>query len=203
MKISYENYEIEIREESNYTFNSTDNLRQFEKVYFEGKNHEDRFYPNNKYSVIVYQDAEEISSAVICEIGGKTSITGKTFVIDGDKIWICIGDKVYCLTIPKLELVWCKKLDYVTVFSINKLENDFIIHGELEIKRITKSGEIVWYFSGRDIWINMEGKTELQIENDRIKLFDFESNEYNINFNGKLIEDQPKIIQKKWWKIFG
>lgn len=93
-----------------------------------------------------------------------------------------------------MELQWSREFDFFTVFEFYKIENNFITRGELEIKRITKSGEIVWSFSGRDIWVNIEGKIELKIENDKIRLFDFESNEYVINFDGKLIEDNPKII---------
>ncbi|OOV21031.1 hypothetical protein BXU11_17100 [Flavobacterium sp. LM5] len=105
-----------------------------------------------------------------------------------------------------MELQWRREFDFATVFEFYKIENDFITRGELEIKRITRNGEIVWSFGGRDIWVNIEGKTELKIENDIIRLFDFESNEYLINFDGKLIEDNPKIIskepRKKWWNIF-
>ncbi|OGS69127.1 MAG: hypothetical protein A3G95_02720 [Flavobacteria bacterium RIFCSPLOWO2_12_FULL_31_7] len=75
----------------------------------------------------------------------------------------------------------------------------------MEITRFTKNGEIVWSFGGRDIWVNTKGKTELSIENGKIRLFDFESNEYILSFNGELLEENLNIIQKetkKWWKIF-
>ncbi len=86
------------------------------------------------------------------------------------------------------------------------VEEDFIIYGELEIFRITKNGEIIWRFGGRDIWVSVDEKKPFNIESDKIRLFDFESNEYVIDFNGNQIEDNPRIIQKKikkkWWKIF-
>lgn len=207
MKLNYKNYEIEVFDEPNYTLNSVDNLRDYKKVFFEGKHQEDRFYPTSKHAIIVKEFETEISSAIICEMGGATGISEKSFIIENDKIWICVCNKIYCLEIPTLELKWSKKIDFVTTFSIQKIENDFIVHGELEIKRITQSGETIWSFGGRDIWVNIEGKTELNIENDRIRLFDFESNEYLINFDGMLIDDKPKIISKQtkknWWNIFG
>ena len=105
-----------------------------------------------------------------------------------------------------MELQWSREFDFATVFEFYKIENDFITRGELEIKRITKSGEIVWSFGGRDIWVNTKGKTELSIENNKIRLFDFESNEYVLNFDGELIEDYPNVIRKEtkknWWNIF-
>jgi len=45
MKLNYKNYEIEVFDEPNYTLNSVDNLRSYDKVFFEGKDHEDRVYP--------------------------------------------------------------------------------------------------------------------------------------------------------------
>jgi hypothetical protein len=206
MKLKYKNYEIEVIDEPNYTLNSVDNLRYYDKVYFEGKHQEDRFYPNSKHAIIVSEFETEISSAIICEVGGLTGVFENSFIIENDKIWIRVSNKIYCLEIPSLELQWKREFDYVTVFGFYKIENDFITHGELEIKRITRNGEIVWSFGGKDIWVNIEGKTELKIENDKIRLFDFESNEYLINFDGKLIDDNPKIISKepnkKWWNIF-
>lgn len=205
MKLNYKNYEIEVFDEPNYTLNSVDNIRTYNKVYFTGKDYEDRFQPTSKHGIIIKELSTEISSAIICEIGGGTGIFENSFIIEDDKIWIRVCNKIYCLELPNLELRWSKELDYATVFEFHKIENDFITRGEMEITRFTKNGEIVWSFGGRDIWVNTKGKTELSIENDKIRLFDFESNEYILSFNGELLEENLNIIRKetkKWWKIF-
>lgn len=206
MKLNYKNFKIEILDDPNYTLNSVNNLRQYEKIYF-NENQEDRFYPTSKHAIIVNEFGREISNAIICEVGGGTGIHENSFIIEDDKIWIRICNKIYCLEIPSLELIWKKEFDNFTNLSIHKLEEDIIIHGELEIFRITKEGEIVWHFGGRDIWINIQGKTEFSIENKAIRLFDFESNEYVLDFAGNQIEDNPRVmpkeIKKKWWQIFG
>ena len=41
---------------------------------------------------------------------------------------------------------------------------------------ITKNGDILWRFSGRDIWVNLEGKNPFSIESDKIRLTDFGPN---------------------------
>ena len=51
-------------------------------------------------------------------------------------------------------------------------------------------GDIKWSFSGKDIWVNIEGKQEVEIKDDRIKLIDFENNEYEIDFNGIEISEK-------------
>lgn len=202
MKENYKNFEIEVFEDRNYTLDSKGNLNQYQKVYFE----ESEFPPNCKHAIIIKEHRVEISSAIICESGNPTGIFNNSFIIEDDKIWIRICNKIYCLEIPSLKLIWQKEFDEVTNFCFYKLADDFLIRGELEIFRITKEGEIIWRFGGQDIWLNPVDHNELTIEENRIRLFDFESNEYVLDFEGKELEFNPRIIEtekKKWWQIFG
>lgn len=202
VKLNYKNYQIEVINDSTYTINSVDNTNVYDTVFFQGKKDKAEFSPTSKCGIIIKKSDAKIASVIICESGGATAITNKSFIIEDDKVWICVCNKVYCLEIPSLELIWRKEIDFITNFSIHKVQNDFIIHGELEIKRITKNGETIWSFGGRDIWVNLEGKPEFNIENDQIHLFDFESNEYILDFNGQTILDNPKpSSEKKWWDI--
>lgn len=202
VKLNYKNYQIEVINDSAYTINSVDNTNVYDTVFFQEKKDNAQFSPTSKHGIIIKKSDAKIASVIICESGGATAITEKSFIIEDDKIWICVCNKVYCLEIPSLELIWRKEIDFITNFSIHKVQDDFIIHGELEIKRITKNGETIWSFGGRDIWVNLEGKLEFNIENDQIHLFDFESNEYILDFNGQTILDNPKpSSEKKWWDI--
>jgi hypothetical protein len=207
MKRQYKNFEIEVLDEANYILNSVENLRQYNKVYSYVNDYEDQFLPTSKHAISIKEFGKEISNAIICDVGGGTGIYENAFIFDNDKIWIHICNKIYCLEIPSLDLIWNKEFDIFTNLSIYQHENDILIHGELEIFRITKEGEIIWSFGGRDIWINTQGKTEFSIEDNVIRLFDFESNEYVIDFDGNQIEDNPKVtpkeIKKKWWQLFG
>ena len=207
MKNIYKNFEIEIFNDANYCLNSTSNFRHYQNVYFEGKHQEDKFHSTSKHAVIVKENGIEISNVILCEVGGATGIDKNSFIIDDDKIWICVCNKIYCLEIPTLKLVWYKEFDWATNFAIYKLEKDFIIHGESEIFRITQEGGIVWRFGGRDIWVNNKDQKEFNIENNTIRLFDFQSNEYVIDFDGNQTIDNPRVIvieaaKRKWWKIF-
>lgn len=188
MKVDYKNFEVEVIDDKNHTLNSTKNLRQYKTVYCE----ESQFVSNSKHGIIIKENGIEISSIIIYESGGGTTIIDDSFIIEDDKIWIRICNKIYCFSIPTLDLIWHKEFDFATNFSFHKLKEDFIIYGEVEIFRITKNGEILWRFSGRDIWVNLEGKNPFSIESDKIRLFDFESNEYIIDFDGKELEFNSK-----------
>jgi hypothetical protein len=99
------------------------------------------------------------------------------------------------LTQPKLK--WAIRPDSAEIFEFSDYDGDMILRGEMQIHRIEKSGNVKWSFGGRDIWVNMEGKSELNLEKDKIRLYDFDSNEYLINYDGKLLEDNPRIIKTK------
>ena len=185
MKLNYKNFEIEIFNDGSFTLHSADNTSSYKNVYYSDN---DDF--NNKIAVRTFENSQEISNAIICENGTTNGLTENSFIINDNKIWICISNKIYCLEIPSLKLIYHKKLDSVTNFTIYKFKDDVIIHGELEIFRITKLGDIKWSFSGKDIWVNIEGKQEVEIKDDRIKLIDFENNEYEIDFNGIEISEK-------------
>ena len=185
MKLNYKNFEIEIFNDGSFTLHSADNTSSYKNVYYSDN---DDF--NNKIAVRTFENSQEISNAIICENGTTNGLTENSFIINDNKTWICISNKIYCLEIPSLKLIYHKKLDSVTNFTIYKFKDDFIIHGELEIFRITQLGDIKWSFSGKDIWVNIEGKQEVEIKDDRIKLIDFENNEYEIDFNGIEISEK-------------
>ena len=52
----------------------------------------------------------------------------------------------------------------------------------------------IWRFSGKDIFATVSDKTAFTIENDSIKLYDFEDNFYELDFNGKLITEIMNMV---------
>ncbi len=204
MKINYKNFEIELLDDLNDDLDSIIKLED-NTIYF-GSEKEDPEYQSRHY-IAIKELGVIISNVIIYETNSASGIYEDTFIIEDNKLWILSGNEIYCLEIPSLKLIWKKEFDRITNFSLHKLENDFIIYGELEIFRITKHGEIIWRFGGRDIWVSVDGKNPFNIETDKIRLFDFDSNEYVLDFDGKVIEDNPRVIiaktKRKWWQIFG
>lgn len=186
MKIEYKNYEIEVLDDKDYSIESTDNIRTYKLEYFNGE----KFQPTSKHGIRIKDKVieKEISSVIICENGGATTIHKKSFFIEEDRIWICICDKIYCLNLPKLDIEWFKQFDHVTNFSINPFKNDFVIHGELEIFRINRKGEIKWRFGARDIFVSEKGENSFQITEDLIEVTDWGGYKYKLDKNGKEVK---------------
>ena len=129
---------------------------------------------------------------------------GQSILINNDNLILSVGFTLISIDLQTLEINWKIIPDIAEIFEFYALENDMLLRGEIGIHRIDFNGNIKWTFTARDIWVNIDGKKEVKIEDNSIRLFDWESNEYLIDFNGKIIEDKPfgvkKENQKKWWK---
>ncbi len=119
---------------------------------------------------------------------------------------LSLGRTLVCLSWPELKLNWKLKPDMSCIFEFYDLEDDILLRGELEIFRISLRGEVVWSYGGMDIWVNIEGKPEVTILENSIKLIDFEANEYLIDFDGKTLQFTERLplkpLAKPWWKFW-
>ncbi|MVO07760.1 hypothetical protein GOQ30_01115 [Flavobacterium sp. TP390] len=127
----------------------------------------------------------------------------QSVLINNDNLILSLGFTLISIDLKTLNINWKIRPDVAEVFEFYEFEKDILLRGELGIHRIDLKGNIKWTFSARDIWVNTNGKKEVEIEKNAIRLFDWESNEYLIDFNGKIIEDKPFRVknetQKKWW----
>lgn len=187
----YKNLIIEVLEDPTYNSDSADNRFSYLKCYYaEGA----IGYPTSKYGLRIFQDDKEINSCVLIGAGGATEVHNDLYLIDNNQIVICCCDTVFCLTLPFLELKWKRKADLVTCFGIYKLEDDYIVHGEIEISRLSNVGDIKWQFSGRDIFVSLDGDEAFTLHKDHIALIDFSNQRYEL---GKVILTTPTPDLKK------
>jgi hypothetical protein len=101
-----------------------------------------------------------------------------------DHLFLSAGNKIFCLRLPSLDIIWQKKVDMATCFGIYlPLNYDFLIsYGELSISRIDFSGKIRWQAAGKDIFTN-----GLTFSSDHIEILDFNHERYRISLpDGKI-----------------
>ena len=182
MTTSFKEYTIDIVDDANYTLGSADNSHTYDRVYFE----ETEYRPTSKHGIRITRDGQSVASAIICENGGATGIHDNSFIITGDVLLICCSDAVYSFKLPTLGLNWRKKLDAVTCFGIYPFKGDYIIHGELEIKRIDLHGNIKWDFSAKDIFVTRDSSEAIRFNGNTIELTDWDGDQYVLNENGRL-----------------
>jgi len=195
MTIQFKEYTLYITDDSNYTLNSTDNIASYSLVYSDGKMNSDRGYVMSKHGIRIFNGEKELTSALVCEPGGRTTIHENSFILANDSLLICCADKIYSLAIPTLQIQWKRRFDPATCLAIYPFKNDFIIHGELQITRIDSEGNEKWGFSGRDIFITPKGENAIELLDDKIKLLDWEGYEYILNADGQVITSKtPRIL---------
>lgn len=128
----------------------------------------------------------------------------QTVKLVGNKLILSMGSTLFALNLDTGSLEWKVRPDSADIFEFYDLENDILLRGEMEIHRIDYLGNVKWSYGGRDIWVNLNGKKEVTIEENFIRLFDFDSNEYHIDFDGNTIKDIPRLnnLKRKKWCFF-
>ena len=85
-------------------------------------------------------------------------------------------------------LILCKDFEcFGCTFGLYKVKNGYIVYGEIEIVMLDLDFNKVWSFSGRDIFVSQKEEKSFLICENSIKLYDWENNYYEIDFNGNLI----------------
>lgn len=183
MEYSSGDYKIEIFNDSTYSIDSSDNIRNYDFEYFDKTEYD---FPS-VFGIVIKKNDTEIKSAVIGSHGGATGIHDNSVIIEKDRVLICCSDSIFCLSTPELDLLWKTRADQATCFEIFKHKECYIIHGELEISRLDYNGKILWRRSGADIFTTLDGKDDFTIKDDYIFVRDFENNEYKFGFNGEIL----------------
>ena len=177
-------YQVELLNESDYNPDSNDNLNKYLNNYLS----ESDFKLPTKIGIKILENGTEINSAIIGAENGATALHKTSQIIESNRILICCCDSVFCLDLPTLNLNWKTKVDIATAFEIFKIENDFIIHGELEITRINNDGKIIWQNGGADIFVSQNGKDDFEVKDNFVKATDWDNRIYKWNLNGVEIE---------------
>jgi hypothetical protein len=200
---------IKFYDEADYKLDSTDNIKTYDKTFISG----DKNILTSQIGIELFEDDNLKSSCLIGSEGGGTGITGNSTMISYGGLVICCSNTVFKLTIPDLNLEWKTVADSASCFGIHFLDEDYIVHGELDITRLDKDGKIVWQKGGRDIWTTAEGIDDFAVYNDYILATDWDYNRYKFDFDGKLLEEykveprkekqtEEKLETNKWWKLW-
>ena len=114
--------------------------------------------------------------------------TGDIAVLEGTILTIIQDETFLQIDILESKIINEKPTDiFGSVFSLNKFGDDYIVHGEIEIARYNSNLNKLWSFSGRDIFASITGKKAFEMSDNSIKLYDFQDNYYEIDYEGKEI----------------
>ncbi len=145
----------------------------------------------SELSIQLLYNTHVIKRVRIIPNGGGCNFIASSAVVVHDKITLCYGDSVFCLSIPELSLLWKTKADESYCFEIYSVQSYYFIHGELEISCLNGNGDSIWQQSGADIFITPDGTGNFFVTENYIQVSDWNGNEYRFDFKGKSITRYP------------
>jgi hypothetical protein len=154
-------YSIGLIGDAAYNPASADNIVSYNKFYSDNSLSE---HYSTQHGVFILEDMVIVNSACVSSSGGHTGVHAHSCVLENDRLLICCANKIFCLTVPELGLLWRMEADPATCFGIFEFGDGYIIHGELEISRLDKGGNKIWRFLGSDIFTTLSGKDDFKVE---------------------------------------
>lgn len=179
-KFNMHKYSVCIREAPPYSFKSSDN-KNYDSVFVI---EESEF---NKSIEIEIEQYGEIRTVLM--VVPYYTPTESFVAPHRDGLFMMLNDILCVFSLDTASVIKCTRINPIgTMFEVHQLENEYILYGETEIYRISQDLVVKWAFSGRDIFVRYQGdEPAFLMKQDRICLYDFEDNYYEINFEGKLI----------------
>lgn len=163
---------VTVVDELTYSFMSTDNVRHYETE--------------------ICLDREDLStvhgvridgrwSVVVAASGGRTCIhTHSAVEVDGH-VYLAVGNRMVCLNLATGSMAWSRRVDWGTCFGIHwdRSHEALVSHGELQISRLSLTGDEIWTASGADIFTGelrcLDQGIEVVDFNRLVHLFDYKS----------------------------
>jgi hypothetical protein len=127
---------------------------------------------------------------VLIRAFGFSSGRAHSGVLLDNLLLVAVGNRVCGLEVPSLAVKWHVEVDLSSVFGVHAVPGsgtDIIVHGELDLLRMTQSGEILWRSGGKDILTG-----DLQIVGDNIEISDFEEDKYRF----RLTDGKSELLRR-------
>ena len=180
-KLVLDTYEgqVTIVDEPTYSFGSADNLRTYDT--------ETRLDSENLTSVHGVRIDGKWSS-VFGASGGRSTVHQHSAIEVDGRLYLAVGDQVVCLNLMTGLKQWSRRVDPATCFGIywDSPHEALISHGELQISRLSLTGDEIWSAGGADIF--SEGFRCLR---NGIQVVDFNRSVYLFDYQtGMLIARQ-------------
>lgn len=116
-------------------------------------------------------------------------------VLEGDILSVLQGEAITRIHIRNRTLLQYLEFDiFGGGFSLFKVDQGYLIHGESQIIMLDFDFQKKWDYSGRDIFVTQTNEPAFKMCSDAIHLQDFEGNKYVINYEGETISYIPSCI---------
>ena len=179
----YKDYEISIWGAPPYTIGSADN-KAYDKVIII----DDRYYHTQLELRVEYMGTVKTVLIVASAHTPEESFAA----LHKDGLFLMLNDTLCVFNPETLAIDKQITIDPMgTMFEIHPYKNDYILYGEFEIYRISGDLKVLWCFGARDIFVRYQGdEPAFLMKEDRICLYDWLDNYYEIDYDGVLIYEK-------------
>lgn len=127
---------------------------------------------------------------MLATIGSHLSDIEDCAVLNSQALIIMMNEQFFKINVLDGTLIDYKALDvFGSNFAIFKIDNGYVVHGEVDILFLNENFEIISSFSGRDIFVSISGKKAFTLTKNTVQLYDFEDHYYEIDFEGKIVNE--------------
>ena len=109
-------------------------------------------------------------------------------VIEGNILTILQGWEITQLDVISAKVMRTAEIDSICPnVELHRVETGYLVYGEFDITMLNDRLEKLWSFSGHDVFASSTNKPAFEIREDRICLYDFVGNYYELDFQGNVI----------------
>ena len=132
-------------------------------------------------------------------IGDTSANETDCAVLNGDVLSVLQDWTLYHINIETCELVSTTKIDsWCPNFNIYRIQDGYIILGETDVTMLDHGFNTLWSFGGNDVFSPMDPALKpIELCEDKIKLYDFNGDYYELNYSGKLIASRKNEGKKE------
>jgi len=186
MKLTNNKCEVEVTLDENFNLNRTEHSN-YDLVLNADKYTAQDFYRVLSLSVNLFYDKYKIAL-----VGSGQSYPDDCAVLDDEVLTVVQDNRVVRLNLQNRTVVATYDCDlYGCAFGLYRAPDGYFIHGELEVARYDWDFNKKWGFSGRDIFVSSSNKQAFRLLSDRVCLYDFEDNYYEVDYDGNQLVYRP------------
>jgi len=184
MKLYNDNWKVEIKEIPNYNPDSLNNIKEPDAHFV---------FCNDSSKTLLLKISDIVGTnekKIVLTVSLYTPQNDFAFLEDSE-LYLFLNDTVCVYNLQSGDITKQKKIDISgSLFSVYKYQKDFILYCEVDIIRMNRNLDVIWDFMARDIFVRQQGtEPAFVMKVDRIQLYDFLNNYYEIDYDGRIIKD--------------
>ncbi|MBQ3692969.1 MAG: hypothetical protein II931_06615 [Clostridia bacterium] len=183
MYLENEKYSIDISMDDTYTLESADNPFSYKVVF-----NPDNYRKNDFYKVMSVKVNDGINETNFAVIGdGVFTYPYSCAVLNGDILTLLLNEYLMFIDISNFTMKEYRNIGFDCNFSIDPCKYGYLIYGELSILFLDFDFNVKWHFSGCDIFVSCSGKIPFAFDDQKIMLYDWCDNYYELDYDGNLL----------------